>query len=86
MQTTAEQERADEPSDPRGFGRVAIWLVRGYQRGISPLLGPCCRYQPTCSEYMIGAIRKHGAVRGIARGVARILRCHPWCRGGYDPP
>lgn len=67
-------------------GACVIALIRGYQLTISPWIGPCCRYSPTCSEYMILAIRKHGIVQGSARGVFRILRCHPWSRGGYDPP
>jgi putative membrane protein insertion efficiency factor len=67
-------------------GSLLIVCVRFYQRGISPLLGSNCRFQPTCSEYMIGSIRKHGAFFGLFRGIWRILRCHPMCRGGYDPP
>lgn len=63
-----------------------IWLVKIYQRAISPLIGPNCRFQPTCSEYMIGAIRKYGCLRGSLRGIWRILRCHPFSRGGVDPP
>ncbi|MCC7339082.1 MAG: membrane protein insertion efficiency factor YidD [Pirellulaceae bacterium] len=64
----------------------AIGLVRVYQRGLSPLLGSSCRFQPTCSAYMITAIEKYGLLRGTARGCKRILRCHPFHRGGYDPP
>ncbi len=67
-------------------GRCAIATLRFYQRGISPLLGQNCKFQPTCSEYMIGAIRKYGVVRGTILGTKRVLRCHPWQRGGYDPP
>jgi putative membrane protein insertion efficiency factor len=63
-----------------------ILLVRFYQGTLSPLLGSQCRYRPTCSEYFIGAVRKYGALRGAARGTARILRCHPFHKGGYDPP
>jgi putative membrane protein insertion efficiency factor len=63
-----------------------VALVRCYQIAISPLVGPRCRYHPTCSEYFIGAVRKYGAARGAWRGVLRICRCHPWHRGGYDPP
>ncbi|WP_206028688.1 membrane protein insertion efficiency factor YidD [Thalassoroseus pseudoceratinae] len=63
-----------------------IGLVRGYQRFISPLLGPSCRFTPTCSEYFIQAVRKYGILRGTWRGVMRILRCHPFHPGGYDPP
>jgi putative membrane protein insertion efficiency factor len=63
-----------------------VALVRCYQWLISPWLGPRCRYQPTCSEYFIGAVRKYGAVRGAWRGFLRICRCHPGRPGGYDPP
>lgn len=66
--------------------RLAIGLVRMYQRGISPLLGKNCRFQPTCSQYMIEAINKYGFLRGLLKGTWRIMRCHPLCRGGYDPP
>jgi uncharacterized protein len=66
--------------------RCAIGLVRFYQRAISPLIGSNCRFQPTCSQYMIGAIQKYGVLRGMLKGFWRILRCHPFCRGGFDPP
>jgi putative membrane protein insertion efficiency factor len=65
---------------------VLIGLVRVYQFALSPLLGNRCRFQPTCSQYFIGAVKKHGAVRGAVRGVWRICKCHPWHPGGYDPP
>jgi putative membrane protein insertion efficiency factor len=67
-------------------GRMVIALVRFYQAAISPLLGPVCRFQPSCSAYMIEAVEKYGALRGTWRGVRRICRCHPLHRGGYDPP
>ena len=60
-------------------------LVRGYQRFISPLFPPTCRYYPTCSTYMLQALAKHGAIKGGLMGLARILRCHPFVRGGVDP-
>ena len=63
-----------------------IALVRVYQLTLSPIFGRFCRFQPTCSNYMIQAVEKYGAVRGLAKGIWRILRCHPFCRGGYDPP
>jgi uncharacterized protein len=63
-----------------------IAIVRGYQLLIRPLLPPACRFQPSCSQYFILAVRKHGPVRGTARGLWRIVRCHPWNPGGYDPP
>lgn len=61
-----------------------ITLVRGYQKGISPLFPPSCRYYPTCSSYMIKAIEVHGSVKGVAMGTARIARCHPFVQGGID--
>ena len=63
-----------------------IALVRLYQLTLSPFIGRQCRFQPTCSHYMIGAIEKYGVVRGVFKGLWRILRCNPFCRGGYDPP
>ncbi|XZE52315.1 membrane protein insertion efficiency factor YidD [Planctomycetaceae bacterium SH139] len=68
------------------LGRLAIGLIRFYQRGISPLLGPSCRFTPTCSQYAIEAIGKYGIIVGGWKAVRRILRCHPWHPGGYDPP
>jgi len=65
---------------------VMIALVRLYQFTLSPFFRGSCRFQPGCSEYFIGAVRKYGAVSGSARGVWRVCRCHPWGRGGYDPP
>ena len=67
-------------------GLCVIFLVRIYQRLISPLLGPMCRFEPTCSQYFILAIQKYGLVIGAAKGCWRILRCHPWHPGGHDPP
>lgn len=63
---------------------ILIGLVRLYQRFISPLFPPSCRYQPTCSSYMIEALKKHG-LKGFLMGMARILRCHPFVAGGKDP-
>jgi putative membrane protein insertion efficiency factor len=63
-----------------------IGLVRLYQLLISPWFGRVCRFHPSCSNYMIGAVRKHGALKGAWRGILRIGRCHPLHPGGYDPP
>jgi uncharacterized protein len=67
-------------------GLVLIGMVRIYQLTLSPLLGKNCRFEPSCSQYYILAVRKHGAIRGSLLGAWRILRCNPFCRGGYDPP
>ncbi|HFI0263630.1 TPA: membrane protein insertion efficiency factor YidD [Streptococcus suis] len=63
--------------------RLLIGLVRFYQKFISPLFPPTCRYQPTCSAYMIEALQKHG-LKGFLMGLARIGRCHPFVEGGED--
>jgi uncharacterized protein len=60
--------------------------VRGYQLLIRPVLPPLCRFQPSCSEYMIEAVTKYGPVCGACKGMWRICRCGPWTPGGYDPP
>ena len=62
-----------------------ILLVRFYQVCISPLKPPSCRFTPTCSQYAIEALRKHGPLKGLYLTVRRILRCHPWGGSGYDP-
>jgi putative membrane protein insertion efficiency factor len=64
---------------------VFILLIRGYQVAISPLLPASCRYYPTCSAYAIEAFERHGVFRGMYLTVTRILRCHPFRPGGYDP-
>jgi uncharacterized protein len=62
-----------------------IWLIRLYQYLLSPLLGPCCRFTPSCSAYAIEALRQYGLVRGGWLTVSRVLRCQPWHPGGFDP-
>ncbi|MFN6527256.1 membrane protein insertion efficiency factor YidD [Nostoc sp. ChiSLP03a] len=62
-----------------------IWLIRGYRMFISPLFLPTCRFQPTCSMYAIEAIERFGVLRGSWMAIWRILRCHPFHPGGYDP-
>ncbi|WP_404811463.1 membrane protein insertion efficiency factor YidD [Companilactobacillus hulinensis] len=65
--------------------KLIIGLVHIYQKFISPVLPPSCRYYPTCSTYFIDAVKKHGAILGSIMGIARILRCNPFVRGGVDP-
>jgi len=67
------------------FRWVALALLRFYKRFISPLLPPMCRFEPTCSVYMMDAVRKYGALRGIWMGLRRLGRCHPFNPGGWDP-
>jgi putative membrane protein insertion efficiency factor len=64
---------------------ILISFVKFYQAVISPWLPPSCRFVPTCSEYAREAIERHGALRGSGKALWRILRCHPFCPGGYDP-
>ncbi|HLH39606.1 MAG TPA: membrane protein insertion efficiency factor YidD [Bryobacteraceae bacterium] len=94
-------QAAQEPSDPlsqRGAGRQARTQIaakaarsavtaalRFYKRWISPMLPSACRYYPTCSQYMLQAVEKYGAARGICMGIMRLARCHPFHAGGFDP-
>jgi putative membrane protein insertion efficiency factor len=64
---------------------LLIAIVKLYQMGISPWLPPCCRFQPTCSAYAKEALHEHGFIKGLYLSSWRILRCHPFCKGGYDP-
>jgi putative membrane protein insertion efficiency factor len=64
---------------------VVLRMLRGYKWVISPLFAPACRYVPTCSEYAAEAVERYGAVRGGMMALWRVLRCHPFSRGGYDP-
>lgn len=63
---------------------IMVGVIKVYQWTISPLLGPRCKYYPSCSNYGLEAVRRHGAVRGFALGVWRVLRCNPWSHGGID--
>lgn len=60
-------------------------LIKFYQTFLSPLCPGCCRYRPTCSQYMLEAIETHGILKGVFLGIKRLLRCHPWGGSGYDP-
>lgn len=64
---------------------ILIFLVRAYQSVLAPVFGSCCRYHPSCSEYFIGAVREWGVLKGVWMGLCRIVRCHPFGRGGLDP-
>jgi uncharacterized protein len=65
---------------------LLIGLVRFYQTFLRPVLPAVCRFEPSCSEYFILAVRKYGPLRGACKGVGRICRCNPFCAGGFDPP
>ncbi len=67
------------------FKRVGVALIRGYRRFVSPMLPPSCRFTPSCSLYTLQAIEKYGLLRGGFMGVRRVLRCHPFSEGGFDP-
>jgi len=78
---------SESPAPPRarGVARLLAAVVRGYQLAISPLLRPSCRFAPSCSEYAYESLVEHGALRGTWLALRRLLRCHPFCEGGYDP-
>ena len=67
------------------MNRLLVWLLRGYQLLVSPMLGQNCRFYPSCSSYAIEAVEVHGAARGGWLAVRRVCRCHPWHPGGVDP-
>ncbi len=67
------------------MGRFFVWLISIYQRLISPLMGPCCRFHPTCSEYAKEALESHGLVMGIWLTIKRLSKCHPLGGSGFDP-
>ena len=69
----------------RLLSHLLLIPIHFYQMCVSPLLGPSCRFTPTCSHYAVEAIRKHGSFKGLYLAVRRILRCHPWGGSGYDP-
>lgn len=65
--------------------RILLILIRAYQLVLSPLIGPCCRFYPSCSHYAAEAVSRHGVGRGAWLAARRLARCHPWHEGGLDP-
>ena len=72
---------------PRDYkmNNLVIFLIKSYQKILSPLFGKRCRFYPSCSNQCVEAIRQHGTLKGLYLGIKRILSCHPWNDGGYDP-
>ena len=73
------------PDEPTIAARILLFFVRAYQYLFSPFLGAQCRFTPSCSQYAIAALTKYGALKGGYLTSRRLLRCHPWHAGGYDP-
>lgn len=67
------------------LARLSIIIIRFYKMAVSPYLPPSCRFSPTCSIYAMEALKRHGFLKGTLLATLRIMRCHPLCRGGYDP-
>ena len=67
------------------MSRLFVLLIMLYRKFISPLKTPCCRFNPTCSQYALEAFEKYGFFKGLYLSVRRVLRCNPFCKGGYDP-
>ena len=80
-----ETSADDAAESPSLLAKIFLGLIAFYRRGISPLLPPLCRFEPSCSCYAAESIRLHGAWRGGVLALRRLLRCHPFSKGGYDP-
>ncbi len=85
MQTRLFQVALAMQVDKSILTHILLGVIRAYQYLLSPLLGSQCRFSPSCSHYAAQALHKHGAVKGSLFAGKRLLRCHPWCEGGYDP-
>ena len=83
--TRCDQETDAVASRPSIAALPLIFFVRAYQRIVSPMLPASCRFRPTCSQYTLEALRRHGLVRGGWLGLRRLVRCHPFHPGGHDP-
>lgn len=64
---------------------LCVWIIQGYRFMISPLLGPACRFEPTCSQYAIDAVTRYGTLQGLGLAAVRLMKCHPFHPGGEDP-
>lgn len=84
--TSAIDKKTVKQSRDNGFPeRCCLLLLKGYKFYVSPFLPPSCRFTPTCSEYAMEAVQRYGFFRGLRLSLFRLLRCHPFCKGGYDP-
>lgn len=86
MTTRSNSPTVRERSPERAGDHAVLLAIRGYQRVLSPLLGPTCRFHPSCSSYTATCVERFGAARGLWLGACRIARCHPFHPGGFDPP
>ncbi len=84
-QSNSVKNNLPRPQNKSMLTRLLILPIRFYQKYISPLTPPACRYTPTCSQYAVEALQKHGPLKGLWLAIRRILRCHPWGGHGYDP-
>ena len=82
---SVDSGRQQAEAQPSVGARMLMVPIAGYRRFVSPLLGPHCRFAPSCSAYALEAIRKHGALRGTWLAMRRLARCHPFNPGGFDP-
>ena len=81
----ARASRLENPAVFPDMRKFAIGPIKMYRRFVSPILPPSCRYWPSCSEYALQAIQKHGVLKGVLLGAWRVIRCNPWSKGGIDP-
>ena len=82
---SGSSQRAPEVKYSFSLSGLCLILLAIYRKYISPCFPPCCRFEPTCSAYAMEAITIHGVFKGLALTVWRLMRCHPFCKGGYDP-
>jgi hypothetical protein len=83
--TISEMAGDSHQANPTFLVRCCVAILRSYKKFISPLLPQSCRFTPTCSEYAIEAVQQRGVIRGLLLACFRLLRCHPFAKGGYDP-
>ena len=85
MEPESNAYETEQSAQPGFVSRMLLWMLDFYQKGISPLLPPSCRFEPTCSNYAIEAVRTRGPLVGVLLATWRLLKCAPWHPGGWDP-